>query len=171
MTTVAVKAVTEGWEWAWDSQVTFGNMRQPLTGGNSFSKVFTVETTTGQVIKFGGAGSLRLLNAMVHMKLAAFDEGDVDSYVVQTLVPAVNNLMADSGDMNITTTEFDLMVELDGRAFIMGGDMTVFPINDFFAVGSGSEFALGAMEFGASAREAVAIAAKYDIFTGGVIHG
>jgi len=36
----------------------------------------------------------------------------------------------------------------------------------FYALGSGSDFALGAMAHGATAREAVKIAAKFDIATG-----
>lgn len=38
-----------------------------------------------------------------------------------------------------------------------------------YALGSGGEFAMGAMEFGASAAEAVAVAAKHNVDTGGEI--
>lgn len=38
-----------------------------------------------------------------------------------------------------------------------------------WAYGSGAELALGAMEFGASAEEAVEVAAGRDIYTGGII--
>lgn len=41
--------------------------------------------------------------------------------------------------------------------------------NKFDASGSGSEFATGAMAAGASAVEAVRIASKYDIYTGGPV--
>jgi len=37
----------------------------------------------------------------------------------------------------------------------------------FFAIGSGAEYALGAMQFGASARQAISCAAKHDRNTGG----
>lgn len=40
---------------------------------------------------------------------------------------------------------------------------------DFFAVGSGAEYALGAMEQGASAIDAVHIAIKLDVWSGGDI--
>lgn len=40
---------------------------------------------------------------------------------------------------------------------------------EFFAEGSGNEFALGAMAMGAKARQAVEIAARFDIYTGGRI--
>ena len=40
---------------------------------------------------------------------------------------------------------------------------------DFVAIGSGNEFAMGAMAMGASARDAVLVAARFDVFTGGNI--
>ena len=44
------------------------------------------------------------------------------------------------------------------------------PVNENFdAWGSGADYALGAMENGASAIEAIKIASKYDLGTGGVI--
>lgn len=39
----------------------------------------------------------------------------------------------------------------------------------FYAIGSGASFALGAMANGASAEQAVKIAAKFDAYTGGVV--
>ena len=43
------------------------------------------------------------------------------------------------------------------------------PIDDFCAVGTGSEYAIGAMAMGATAKQAVEIAKKYDRATGGRI--
>lgn len=45
----------------------------------------------------------------------------------------------------------------------------VFIPSKYDAAGSGSEFAIGAMAAGASAPEAVRIAAKYDVYTGGPV--
>lgn len=43
------------------------------------------------------------------------------------------------------------------------------PRPKFFAIGSGAPAALGAMHMGATAKEAVAVAKKIDIYTGGAI--
>lgn len=43
-------------------------------------------------------------------------------------------------------------------------------MDDFYAIGSGAPFALGAMAAGKCAYDAVRIAAKYDPYTGGKIH-
>ncbi len=42
-------------------------------------------------------------------------------------------------------------------------------IGDFFAVGSGAEYALGAMSMGADAIQAVQKAAEFDVWTGGAV--
>jgi len=41
--------------------------------------------------------------------------------------------------------------------------------DEFAAIGSGAGFAYGAMEMGADARQAVRIASKYDVYTGGSV--
>lgn len=57
----------------------------------------------------------------------------------------------------------------DGRIveFSPLGSKTVFA--DFYATGSGMDYALGAMAMGASAEEAVRVAARFDSSTGGRI--
>lgn len=59
----------------------------------------------------------------------------------------------------------------DGRifyyhdSFVPAGPLT----GEYFAIGTGSEYALGAMALGASATEAVQIGAQFDAWTGGVV--
>lgn len=64
-----------------------------------------------------------------------------------------------------------LVVKPHGAAYL--GEDSFFlagPLHgDFFAVGSGQEFAIGAMEAGADARRAVEIAIKCDPWSGGEI--
>jgi ATP-dependent protease HslVU (ClpYQ) peptidase subunit len=47
----------------------------------------------------------------------------------------------------------------------LDGTLVTLPV----AIGTGEEFALGAMGFGATARQAVEVAAKFDVMTGGEI--
>ena len=51
-----------------------------------------------------------------------------------------------------------------GTMFDSGGEQTL-PEGDFWAIGSGAHFALGAMAMGATPEEAVKIAARYDTGT------
>lgn len=50
---------------------------------------------------------------------------------------------------------------------ITDGCVTTMDIKGSFSIGSGSSFAMAAMECGATARQAVDVAKKYDIYSGG----
>lgn len=59
-----------------------------------------------------------------------------------------------------------LLIDPDGRVWMIDGELTPMLVHgDFFAVGSGASYALGALEAGASPVKAVEIAAKYDVST------
>lgn len=63
-----------------------------------------------------------------------------------------------------------LLVHPDGTIFGVDGLGHPYPIKGpFIADGTGFKVALGAMEMGASAAEAVKVASKYDIYTGGPV--
>lgn len=56
------------------------------------------------------------------------------------------------------------------RVFFWSGAPALWPvIAPFHAIGSGMRFAMGAMAMGANAREAVEVARKFDVYTGGRI--
>lgn len=61
-----------------------------------------------------------------------------------------------------------LIVDPRGRAYTFEGSAVRLPMRDKqWAIGSGSDLALGAMAMGADARTAVKVAAKFDVYTGG----
>lgn len=61
-----------------------------------------------------------------------------------------------------------LHVDHDGKARIYHNALVPIPAGlPFFAIGSGRDYAMGAMAMGASAEEAVRIAARFDESTGG----
>jgi len=61
----------------------------------------------------------------------------------------------------------------DGKLWQAGTNNTDGPWKTIldvpYAIGSGMDFAIGAMDMGASAKEAVQVASKRDIYTGGKI--
>lgn len=65
-----------------------------------------------------------------------------------------------------------LEVTRDGQVFIYSNSTKpAGPLEgDYFAVGSGANFAYGALVVGAGAAEAVSVAARCDPWTGGEIH-
>lgn len=63
-----------------------------------------------------------------------------------------------------------ILVEADGSVWTYEGDGVWIPFDgEFIAIGSGSEYAYGAMAAGADAREAVKIAKRFDSMSGGPV--
>lgn len=61
-----------------------------------------------------------------------------------------------------------IIVDPRGRAHTLEGAPVRVPVLDkFWALGTGAELAMGAMAMGADAAQAVRIAAKFDVHTGG----
>jgi len=63
-----------------------------------------------------------------------------------------------------------LIISADRRVILVDGEAYREVAAPFYAIGSGADAALGAMYAGASAAEAISIAAKIDPYTGGEIH-
>jgi len=140
MTTVVYKNGTL----AFDSKITEGN-------------IHTCNASKGRQTKnmlMAGAGDLEDL-------VAAFD-------------------WLEAGGSEVTKKDYNLLrivncdiitINKHGEVFHYSGSL--YPVKTtapWFALGSGQELAMGALEMGATAKEAVQIAAKYDVNTGGTIH-
>jgi len=65
-------------------------------------------------------------------------------------------------------TSFEaLELKSDGSLIYWGAEMCGIPIeDDFYAIGSGAPFALGAMAMGASLQKAIQVASRWDNATG-----
>jgi hypothetical protein len=63
-----------------------------------------------------------------------------------------------------------LELTIDGRILYWGGEMMAVEVEEeFYGIGSGAPYALGAMARGASLKEAVKIAGRWDEATGSEI--
>lgn len=90
--------------------------------------------------------------------------GDVD-HILQVLA-FFDNPIGWEAPKKLQRAEF-VMLTADHKMFTFQHPLRLMPINSkFYAIGSGSHFAMGAMEFGASPYEAVKAATKHDIFSG-----
>lgn len=134
---------------AWDGLITSGNRKI----GDDHRKVYSVnkQVLGYDVIYIGLSGCSSAKHFLI---------GEELSY--KTKVP--DNLYFNA----IAVTYNGGVIYLDSEE---GEDILHinFIDSDFASVGSGSEFAMGAMKFGASASEAVLIASELDISTGGTI--
>lgn len=68
------------------------------------------------------------------------------------------------------TKDFRLLRLSEGGLYLIDHDLVWVKVDsEFYAIGSGAQYALGAMEMGASTEKAVQVAIKYDNYTGGLI--
>lgn len=82
-----------------------------------------------------------------------------------TLESAIQLSNFDDGSLRV------ILVKNNNKGFFVDNDKGVLvPISPPYAIGSGGDFAKGAMDFGATAKEAVQIAKRNDPLTGGRIY-
>lgn len=169
MTTIIAKKVKGGVKFAYDSQVTWGNSK--LT---SDSKVFQ----RGLVV-FGFSGSCRDGDVVKHdMDMPEFKKkhrADPERWIIRKLIPAIQHALDKNHQLetrnNQSTTESHIIVSIPGFIGVLATDLSlVGQFEDCVGVGSGSDYAVGAVHAGASLEQAVAIAAKLDVGTGGEIN-
>ena len=85
-------------------------------------------------------------------------------------------IMSDSPDELLRLVPPDSHIDIlavypNGEAMFM--DTSLLPayvVNEYYAIGSGNEYAMGALAMGASSKEAVRVAAMFDPFTGNKIN-
>lgn len=110
----------------------------------------------------GGAGRLTSI-----LTFFAWFEQNLQCQAAQEAIPG---LMIQSDPDKDDEDFVALVVHPDGRIFIHEGadPRRAFPIDrDYTAVGSGADFALAAMDAGATPEEAMEVAKRRDAFSGG----
>lgn len=131
-----------------DSQVTCGNK---VTGISN-------KIASNQDIFAGASGSYVTMKNFLRLVESGSDFSEIIEYVNDELI----NLDSDS---NCTT----FIVVDRGTGTVWLGDTREGIVqaekNDYYAIGTGEDFALGAMEAGADAVRALEVAAKLDIYT------
>lgn len=146
MTTVAF----DGRYVAADGRSTMGNM----VVGKEVQKIFPLDFVyngVSQKAAVVGAGC----QESVHIMVEFIKNNDL----------AITELAPD-----VDPEEFELILVLnDGRAMNLGAKLTPFPCEVPFAIGSGAQFALGALHSGQSAKQAVDLATTLDAFSGGQV--
>lgn len=79
--------------------------------------------------------------------------------------------LCDKKDMPDNLDSYIIVCEKrTGKVYIMEEKLKRIDVGESYAIGSGMQYALAAMECGKTAIEAVKIASKFDPWTGGKIH-
>lgn len=153
---------------AGDTQTTWGGHKYPKIEHNdkflrSAGKIFQVNGMT-----FGCAGDVAHIGLLqVFCKTTKPKEMHRDS-ILDWLI-AFKQFALDKAKVNFNDISIHGLVAVKGKAYAFYDFMDVNAVTEFTAVGSGMFLAMGAMELGASASEAVKVAIKYDLYCGGVI--
>lgn len=122
----------------------------------------------GQVL-YGVAGKLGFANTLKHADIPALEDGtDPDVWVTNVLTPALRELVeATEPKRTEDGVEASILVVVEGRVYEFTGDLSwTRRMDGTYAIGSGCEFATGALAAGASVHKALEIAATYDLHTG-----
>lgn len=159
MTTIVFRKTLGDIEIAYDTQITQGNAI--YRAGSP--KVFVNNDSV-----IGCAGSYAVLGALSHADLPRWSGGSTESFLHLTLLPAIREALAPLG--LDAEEKFDLLISVGGDIFesICAKDVFMPPLG-WAAIGSGDQFAEGALMAGASVQEALDIAISLDAFTSGAV--
>ena len=168
MTTIIAAKTSDGIVFGFDSRISIGyEIQEEL----SQTKVVV---NSGLIMGFSGESRAAQLMGCVSLPNYYEYEGtDTEhSYLVTVVIPKFRELLKqeqavtyENGRLN---TNILAIICLNNKLFMVDGSLGVLePSRKFVSIGSGSDYALGALTAGASVLEALEIAADFDMKTGG----
>ena len=140
-------------------------------------KMVKITERNGYLI--AGSGEVSPCDIANHLwtppKPTAKDKQDIYHFMITVAMPSLRKCLEDNGynfnevyDKSKDGLRFQFLIALCGEIFDIDQDLAVMKSSDgFYAVGSGSPFALGALVAGAKPIKAMEIAAKLTAFTSG----
>ena len=126
---------------------------------------------------FGVAGYLSVMHALTHVMVfpPCYEHQDPLEYIINSFIPSYRSALHQMGliemENGIERNRSEILVGFRGRLFNIGTDFSVFENDDdYFAIGSGSLYAMGAfhatknlrLEPEYCLRRALEAAAEYD---------
>lgn len=130
----------------------------------------------------GFAGRSRYANILAYAEVPPIHQSDIQQkhfdargYLITRVVPAwvdtLNEALGRIPDEKDDWPNGVAMVVIAGRIFKVDRDFTVSEAEgEAFGIGSGSDYALGAIAAGKSIEKAIQIAADLDLWTGGELN-
>lgn len=124
----------------------------------------------------GVAGDVRALQVVLHTwkppVLLVKEKNDLFKFMVNKVAPSLKQLLTDAGllDSKSAEKEFEIsvIIGLNGNLFEIDSDFAVSRNSDgYYAIGTGGDYALGALYAGATPEQAADIAAINDSKTAG----
>lgn len=156
MTTIVAVETPQGVTFATDSRVS----------GSALNDGWVSKVFENKGVVFGVAGYLRVSQILQHTKMPELPKSDkpekIDKWVTQNLAPIFLKASKEVSDLGHRGGSLALFA-VKGRVYDMdnSGSWTRSSTG-VYSIGSGANYALGALEAGASPKKAIKIAAKYD---------
>jgi len=116
-----------------------------------------------------GAGNSRCCDVILFgWKPPVYDGTEPYTFMVSKFIPEMRKQHEDAGITLKEDEDFVFLVGFDGRVFHVAGNYAVLETNTgLYGIGTGAAYALGALAQGATIQEAMKVAKKFDINTGG----
>ena len=171
MTTIVGVQNADGCVIASDSRV--------AEGGKVYTHPKMVKAIENGNYIIGGAGDYRALQVVLHgwqpPLLNAKAKQNLYEFIINKIAPSLKSTLTEAGiefnkgsEDSDSKFELQLLIGINGTLFEIDSDFAV-AMNDtgLYAIGSGGDYALGALHAGADAYEAMEIASKLTAFTAG----
>jgi hypothetical protein len=149
-----------------DNQVTSGHLR--------YNDKRMVKITKRGDFLIAGAGEVLACDIAQHLfeppSPTPKDYRNLYHFMIAKVMPALRACLKDNAwnfDAEVDDDyRFRFLFAINGEIFEIDDDLSVCVRDDgFYGIGSGSEFALGALHAGATPRKALEIAANLDVYT------
>lgn len=162
MTTIVMVEKKNRVEIAFDSKVSSGHSTDSLEQPKVFKN---------NGIVYGVAGAVRFANEieLVNVQPPAEDVtgSDLDKWVQSVLIPRLQVAGAKCDPVGAFWSEMQMLVAVNHRVYMIGSDFSrVRLTSGLYAIGSGSPYAMSALEHGKTAKEAVEYAGRKDPWSG-----
>ena len=161
MTTIIAVQNSKGFVFAADAQVTEGDRAY-------MHPRMTKITEIGDYV-MAGAGSSRCCDVVLFgWEPPIYDGTEHYKFMVSKFIPEMRKQHEDAGITLKEDEDFVFLVGFNGRVFHVAGNYAVLETNTgLYGIGTGAAYALGALAQGATIQEAMKVAKKFDINTGG----
>ena len=96
------------------------------------------------------------------------DRADMYHFIISRVIPTLKNCLKENNlELEIKDDDgFDFLIAVGGEVFYIDQSFSVcLDSSGFYAIGSGADFAIGALAFGASIEKALEIASQFDPYT------